>query len=143
MRHYLVRVAVLAGLLTILQAPSLAAPVPFWQKTWTIAAISGTADQTKGIAGLVGKPVTLSPTKVETPLTEPCATAPDYRDVIKRPRARLGRHFGAFWRWPPRLGAMPVYGWVRCERTNVGAFAFADAAHGYLFYEDGIVVSLR
>lgn len=131
-----VRVAALLNLIA-------AAPTPVWQRTWTVAAITGPHAGAAGLGGIVGQPVVLAPDRARTPVDEPCPTAPDYADLRARPRAELGRHFGAFWRWPAALGARPVFGWVRCGRSNLGAFAFADARHGYLFFEDGIVIELR
>lgn len=121
-----------------------AAPAPFWQKTWTVSGVLGPKTAVAQVADAVGQPVTLTAERAATPYSTPCATAPDYRDIRVRPRKDMPKHFGPHWKFPATFGARPVYGWVRCPGAgNIGAFAFTDARHGYHFFEDGLVVTLR
>lgn len=135
-----IRAALTLGLLSLVAA----APAPFWKKSWTVSGALGPKTAAAQVADAVGKPVTLTTDRAETPYSTPCATAPDYRDVRARPRAGMAKHFGPHWKFPAALGARPVYGWVRCPGAgNIAAFAFTDARHGYYFFEDGLVITLR
>ena len=124
--------------------PAATAAAPAWQRIWTVSGVLGPANAAAQAKDGVGQPVELSAAVARTPYSFPCATAPDYRDVRPRPRATLARHFGPHWRFPAALGERPIAGWVRCPGAgNIGAFAFTDARHGWYFFEDGLILTLR
>lgn len=111
----------------------------FWLRTWTVAAVAGEGAP----PGLVGLKIELGLQRIVDPLAQDCANSVSYDDVQRRPVADLGRHFGAFWRWPALPGPEVVYGWIRCAGTNIGGFAFVDGSLGYRFYEGGLVLTLN
>lgn len=92
---------------------------------------------------MIGAVIVLGDHEILDPLTDDCRNGVSYEDVQIRPVKDLGPHFGNFWRWPSLPADTLAYGWVRCAGTNVGAFAFVDARHGYRFYEDGLVLQLQ
>lgn len=139
------RTAVVVALVGTLAAaaPANTKP-PFWRKTWTVSGVLGPPTAAEAAKEIVGQPVTLTAERAATPYSTPCAGAPDYRDIRIRPRKEMARHFGPFWKFPTALGPKPTFGWVRCPGAgNIGAFAFSDARHGYYFFEDGLIITLR
>lgn len=118
--------------------------VPFWRKAWTVSGVLGPAAFVDQAKDSIGKPLELTAARAQTPYSYPCPNPPDYRDIRIRARTTLAGHFGAFWKFPAALGARPVAGWVRCPGGgNIGAFAFTDAHHGYYFFEDGLILTLK
>ena len=130
--------------LTGLFIPDARSERPFWQKSWTIAAVTGgTTEERSALSSTIGYRIVMDPTQIIDPVAEDCREGVSYDDIQSRPVTELGGHFGRFWKWPNFPKHSVPYGWVRCEGSNVGAFAFIDAAHGYLFYEGGMILDLR
>src|SRR5580658_188884 len=126
-------------LLAVTLAPAVRAETPFWLKTWTVARIDGAdADRTIFVQA-IGKQIVLAADRLVDPLGEDCEHGLSYDDVRSRPVAKLGAHFGAFWKFPEFPSPAATYGWIRCDGTNIGAFAFVDGGQAYLFYEGGAV----
>jgi hypothetical protein len=120
-----------------------AAAAEFWLKAWTVAAIEGAAEQRQALAGAIGQKIVLSERQIVDPLSRDCEAGVDLSDIRLRPVGELAGHFGALWTWPKFAEKEEIFGWARCEGSNIGAFAFVGPQQGYLFYEDGVIVELR
>lgn len=117
---------------------------PFWQKTWTVTAIEGATTQDRALlSSAIGLQVVMKADALTDPFAEDCTHALSYDDIKSRPVADLGQHFGGSWKWPAFPQPQATYGWIRCDGSNVGAFAFVDAQKAYLFYEAGAVLVLK
>ncbi|TWB09718.1 hypothetical protein FBZ89_13819 [Nitrospirillum amazonense] len=117
---------------------------PFWQKTWTVTAIEGGTVQDRALlSSAIGLQVAMKADTLTDPFAEDCTRGLSYDDIKSRPVSELGQHFGDSWKWPAFSNAQATYGWVRCDGSNVGAFAFVDAQKAYLFYEAGAILVLK
>ena len=116
---------------------------PFWQREWTITRIDGKPVDRQTLAPLRGAKVTLRADGMDIPALHSCQTGGDLSDIRLRPVAEMGRHFGHFWAWSRLPQPRAIYGWARCDGSNIGAFAVAGPQRAYLFYEDGAIIVLR
>ncbi|MEE3627760.1 hypothetical protein UCD39_27935 [Nitrospirillum sp. BR 11752] len=125
-------------------SPDAQSGPPFWQKTWTVTAIEGaTSIDRASLSSTIGLQIVMKADALTDPLAEDCTRALSYDDIKSRPIADLNQHFGANWTWPSFSGTQVTYGWVRCDGSNVGAFAFVDPQKAYLFYEAGAILVLK
>ena len=135
----------LAMLALMIAAPAYAHGDPFWMKRWQFGELLGSPRAIASMKGIPTEYLELRRDRVDHPLISGvCANKVDYSDLKHRTRAALAKRVGAFWRFPAaveRPGS--VSGWIGCNRANVAAVAFVNPRLGYLFFEDGLVITLH
>ena len=135
----------LALLALTMSVQACAADNDFWLKHWRFGPLIGSAQAIAGMKGVHADYIDLRPDRIDHPLADGvCTNKVDYSDLRHRTRAALARDVGALWRFPAaveRPGS--VSGWVRCNGYHAAAVAFVDPHLGYLFFEDGLIITLR
>jgi hypothetical protein len=118
---------------------------PFWLKHWRFGGMAGSAAALASMRGVDAHYIDLRRDRIDHPLMgDPCTGKVDYRDLRHRTRAALAKDIGPFWRFPAaveRPGS--VSGWIRCGGFHSAAVAFVSPRLGYLFFEEGLVITLR
>jgi hypothetical protein len=126
-------------LMLLLINTSVFAQSSFWLKEWTIDSANVPDEVYKN---LVDRTINLQVDQIVDPIHEGCKN-PDYSDIKLRPVADLDKHFGAFWRWPSFPKSTEIFGWIRCDGSNEGAYIFVDTRRAYTLGEDSAVIRLK
>ncbi|WP_442678198.1 hypothetical protein ACSBM8_11720 [Sphingomonas sp. ASY06-1R] len=141
-------ITILALALPITMTP--AAPPPraaqaFWLKHWRFGPMLGSPAARAAMKGVDAHYIDLRRDRIDHPLGDGvCTDRLDYSDLRHRTRAALAKDIGPFWRLPAAIERPgSVSGWIRCGGFNSAAVAFVHPRLGYLFFENGLVITLQ
>ena len=134
-----------ACLALTLSVQARAADQDIWLKHWRFGPMHGSAPAIAGMKGVPADYIDLGHNRIDHPLGNGvCTDRVDYSDLKHRTRAALARDVGALWRFPAAVEQPgSVSGWIRCDGANVAAVAFINPRLGYLFFEYGLIITLR
>jgi hypothetical protein len=128
-----------------LSVQACAANNDFWLKHWRFGPMLGSARAVAGMKGVHADYIELGRDRIDHPLGDGvCTDRVDYSDLKHRTRAALARDVGALWRFPAAVDQPgSVSGWIKCGGAHAAAVAFVNPRQGYLFFEDGLIITLR
>ncbi len=139
--------SVFAALVSLTPIAYAAEPARFWLKSWTVAALHGTASFKQEFADFVGRSIVMSEKAIDDPTYESCEEAVDYSDVRLRDSAAVWKYFGIYgWTPPQAYPALPAhvhYGWIRCGKQNYGGAIFVDRTLAFKVYEENTLLELH